>query len=300
MRKVLEITFGGDDFQVVTAESRDKALSQLGGKPAVVLIDAALGTGDEGYALAKEVRQRDNAAVVILLASRHTPYDAAKGKDAGADDFMDKPFDTAQAIDKVKKAVAARASGGGATAAAASPAAPATVAQPVQPAPQPAAAAPAFAAAKPAGTPFGAPAAAAPQKSRSATLMFGGEVNPGVKAPTPAAPPVQIPGGQPAAAPVAAAKPAYAKPAPEMTATTPSATSHAPPAAAAHVQAGGHVASAVNGQMSAKLGELGLTKDQAEAVMSLSRDIVERVVWEVVPQLAEVMIREELARLTKE
>jgi hypothetical protein len=72
--------------------------------------------------------------------------------------------------------------------------------------------------------------------------------------------------------------------------------SHAPAAAAG----GGHIASAVNGQLGAKLGELGLSKEQSEAVLALSREVVERVVWEVVPQLAEVMIREELARLTKE
>jgi hypothetical protein len=52
--------------------------------------------------------------------------------------------------------------------------------------------------------------------------------------------------------------------------------------------------------MAPKLAELGLTPAQAEAVMALSRDIVERVVWEVVPQLAELMIKEEIARLTKE
>jgi CheY-like chemotaxis protein len=298
MRKVLEITFGGDDFHVVTAENRDKALAQLGGKPAVVLIDAALGSGEEGYALSKEIRSKDSAAVIILLSSRHAPYDAAKGKDAGADDFMDKPFDTTQAIDKVKKAVAARAGGGAATAAApaANVAAPAPAPAPVAakpapaPAPAPAAAAPA---AKPAAGPFGGPAAANPaQKSRSATLMFGGEVN---ASKSPGAGPVApvIPGGN--APPAGANARPVQKPAPELVATAQSA-SHAPVQPAG----GGHVAAAVNGHLGAKLGELGLSKDQAEAVMALSREVVERVVWEVVPHLAEVMIREELARLTKE
>lgn len=57
---------------------------------------------------------------------------------------------------------------------------------------------------------------------------------------------------------------------------------------------------AVNGHLSGKLGELGLTPQQADAVLALSRDVVERVVWEVVPQLAEAMIKEEIARLTSE
>ena len=47
-----------------------------------------------------------------------------------------------------------------------------------------------------------------------------------------------------------------------------------------------------------RLEGLGLTPDQVEGVLKLSAEVVERVVWEVVPELAEAMIREELHRLT--
>ena len=60
------------------------------------------------------------------------------------------------------------------------------------------------------------------------------------------------------------------------------------------------VSASVNGQLAGKLAELGLTPQQADGVLALSRDVVERVVWEVVPQLAETLIKEEIARLTKE
>ncbi len=59
------------------------------------------------------------------------------------------------------------------------------------------------------------------------------------------------------------------------------------------------LAAAVNGQLAGKLGELGLSAQQAEAVLALSREVVERVVWEVVPQLAEALIKEEIARLMR-
>ena len=59
------------------------------------------------------------------------------------------------------------------------------------------------------------------------------------------------------------------------------------------------VGSAVNGQLAAKVGDLGLTSAQVDAVLALSRELVERVVWEVVPVLAETIIKEEIARLTK-
>jgi hypothetical protein len=63
------------------------------------------------------------------------------------------------------------------------------------------------------------------------------------------------------------------------------------------------VAAAMSGNgadFAQKLGSLGLTSQQVEGVLSLSREVVERVVWEVVPTLAETLIREEIQRLTKE
>jgi hypothetical protein len=62
----------------------------------------------------------------------------------------------------------------------------------------------------------------------------------------------------------------------------------------------GAAAVSANGQFASKLGELGLTKAQVDAVLALSHEVVERVVWEVVPQLAEALIKEEIARLTKD
>ena len=281
MRKVLEITFGGDDFTVITADGRDTALAKLAEQPTVVLIDAAL-TGD-GYALCQEIRKRDPNVTVVLLSSRYNPYDAARGKDVGADDFMDKPFDTQAAIDKVRKAVLARESG-----------APSHVAAAPAPTPQTSPSNQAVVAPAAAAPPPAKPAAP-PVKSRSATLMFDSNV-PAPKPMSAVAPPHAAP---PPAAVQAAPAPI---PAPASIALAPPAATihHAPAAAPAHAPAPTAVATAVNGHLSSKLGDLGLTPQQADAVMALSREVVERIVWEVVPQLAEALIKEEIARLTKE
>jgi hypothetical protein len=53
-------------------------------------------------------------------------------------------------------------------------------------------------------------------------------------------------------------------------------------------------------EMARKLGELGLTQEQVQGVLALSREVIEAVVWEVVPDLAETIIREEIKRLTAE
>jgi DNA-binding response OmpR family regulator len=259
MRKVLEITFSGEDFTVVTAESSQAALGKLGDKPAAVLIDTALGS-DDGYSLAKEIRKKEPGAAIVLLSSRYAPYDAGKGKDAGADDFMDKPFDTQQLIDKVRKVLLAREG------------APASA---VAPAPAPAPAAAAKPAPSPAAPPVTAPVAAK-VPARSQTLVFGEG----------AAPP-------PAAAAAAAAKPApAAAEAPKGHTPVPATPVTSQPVASA-------AAASVNGHLSGKLSDLGLSASQVDAVLSLSREVVEKVVWEVVPQLAEAIIKEEIARLTK-
>jgi len=285
MRKVLEITFGGDEFRVVTADSAQAALGKLSEEPKVFVIDTVLG-GDDGYALSKEVRRRDGSAVIVLLSSRHNPYDQAKGTDAGADDFMDKPFDTQQMADKVRKAVAAREAGGAARA--------------------PVAAAAAAPAARPAVAPVPAPVAAAaappppkPPAGRAATLMFGGD-GMSVKAPTgaqPSAAPAPPKPAPVAASPVSAAPAPQASrvPAPAAAAPSPQPPKVAPAPAAVATRA----TASVNGHLTDKLAGLGLTQQQVEAVLALSRDVIERVVWEVVPDLAETLIKEEITRLTK-
>ena len=280
MRKVLEITFSGEDFRVITAENSQSALGRLGENPGVFVVDTTLG-GEDGYALAKELRKRSPGAPIIMLASRYAPYDQARGRDAGADDYADKPFDTQQLIDKVRKVILAKEAGGPAPQAAA-PApnvggAPAAAGAPYRaPAPPVAAPAPAPVASPP------APAAAAIGRGtqpslggnspvRTGTLVFG------ENSPAPAPMP---PRANPVSAPAAAVA--------------------APVSGGATSGGSAAIGAAVNGHLAGKLGDLGLSPQQADAVLALSRDVVERVVWEVVPQLAETLIKEEIQRLMKE
>jgi hypothetical protein len=69
---------------------------------------------------------------------------------------------------------------------------------------------------------------------------------------------------------------------------------------AAPLQATAAVGEALSHSVVERLETLGLTPDQVEGVLKLSAEVVERVVWEVVPELAEAMIREELHRLIGE
>ncbi|HEY4118675.1 MAG TPA: response regulator [Byssovorax sp.] len=276
MRKVLEITFAGPDFKVVAVPSADAALQKLkSDKPDLVICDLTLDPKN-GYDVCKAIKQASPQTPVLLLSSKQNAFVPALGTDAQADDHIDKPFDTQQMIDKVKKLLAAPA---GARPAAAAPAAAAAA-----PAARPAA--PAAAASRAPVAPAAAsavPAMPSPTMQRAKTLIYNPP--PGVQSGAPVAP---------AAKPLGTTTPLSPTPVTGL-------PMQAPAAAATHAPAPAPAAAAahVNGQMAGKLEQLGLSPAQVDAVLAISRDVVERVVWEVVPVLAETIIKEELARLTK-
>src|SRR5688572_26876401 len=100
MRKVLEITFSGEDFRLITCASADEAMAKLSERPSVALVDAGL-DGTTGYELCKRLKAAQPGLGVVILSNKQQPFDKALGGQVGADDFADKPFDTQQLIDKV-------------------------------------------------------------------------------------------------------------------------------------------------------------------------------------------------------
>jgi CheY-like chemotaxis protein len=245
MRRVLEITFAGEDFRTVLCESADEALGKLGENPQVALVDAGL-DNSAGYELCQKIKAAAPNIAVVMLSSKQQPYDRARGSAAGADDFVDKPFDTQQLLEKVTT-IARRAASAPVMAVA-----PAPVIMP--------------SAAKPYSPEVGRP--------RVQTLAYG-------STPTPHIPPSPAP---PVARPVMTSAPVIE-------------VAHSPVAAVIPKPLATDTAAALPADFAGKLGGLGLSSAQVEAVLSLSREVVEQVVWEVVPTLAETIIKEELRRL---
>ncbi|HEY4103647.1 MAG TPA: response regulator [Polyangiaceae bacterium] len=252
MRRVLEITFAGEDFRTVLCASADEALGKLGENPQVALVDAGLENA-AGYELCQKIKQRAPNVAVVMLSSKQQPYDRARGSAVGADDFVDKPFDTQQLLDKITT-IARRAASAPVMAVAAAPV--------VMPS-----------------------AAAKPQEAtrpRVQTLAYGSTPAPNQPA-SPAPPQVQP---RPVVQPIVPSRAPEAAPRPVSPIGSAAAHAHAEPAAAA-----------LPADFAGKLGGLGLSSTQVDAVLALSREVVEQVVWEVVPTLAETIIKEELKRL---
>jgi DNA-binding response OmpR family regulator len=271
MRRVLEITFAGEDYRVVLADSSQDALSKAQSeRPAVALVDARLGN-DSGYDVCQRIKSASPGTRVLILSSKHQPYDRGRGASAGVDDFIDKPFDTQQLIDKVA-GLARKAMEAGPMPVAAQ-GAPPPAATPYRSVPQQQVPAPTAGSARP----------------RAPTLAYGTQQQ---QAPSPQPPPVQAM-HTPPAAPIAPT-PVTGVHLPREAPTPAQAPRAAVPTATPSAVVGG------NGQFAARLSDLGLSRDQIEGVLALSREVIEQVVWEVVPTLAETMIQEEIRRLTGE
>ncbi len=108
---------------------------------------------------------------------------------------------------------------------------------------------------------------------------------------TPAVPP---PSSSSAARPAPVAPPA-STPAP-LFSSVPAMPATPLPAVAAAASVSAMVSAAVGAAVDQKIAAIGARGPEYEAIAKLSREIIEQIVWEVVPELAEVIIREHVER----
>jgi DNA-binding response OmpR family regulator len=81
------------------AESAWRALSESG--YAALVIDRGLPDGD-GLELLRRLRAQDNAVPCLLLTSRDALRDRVDGLEAGADDYLPKPFEMEELVARVR------------------------------------------------------------------------------------------------------------------------------------------------------------------------------------------------------
>ena len=96
IRTILEMALAGAGFRHVRSYARgDEGLAGIRAtKPDLVLLDVML-PGADGFAVAERVRSDPSLAAtrILMLTARAEPDDIVRGLDAGADDYVTKPFD---------------------------------------------------------------------------------------------------------------------------------------------------------------------------------------------------------------
>lgn len=102
MRTGLADVLEGEGYRTLTAADGESGLQRaLEDKPDLVLLDIMLPKLD-GFAVCAELRRLSFSAPVLMLTAKGQVEDRVTGLDAGADDYLVKPFSTEELLARVR------------------------------------------------------------------------------------------------------------------------------------------------------------------------------------------------------
>lgn len=102
MRTALAGCLEAADYRVITADDGEQGLQKaVDEKPDLILLDIMMPKLD-GYALCAELRRLGLATPVLMLTAKGQVEDRVTGLDAGADDYLIKPFSTDELLARVR------------------------------------------------------------------------------------------------------------------------------------------------------------------------------------------------------
>jgi CheY-like chemotaxis protein len=105
IQKVIGIIFGGEEYSLTVVDNGKAAVEKARElSPDVLLIDALM-PGMSGYEVCEAVRAIPSLAAkpILILTGSFEPFDEEKAKKCGADDYLAKPFESQQIVNKVKE-----------------------------------------------------------------------------------------------------------------------------------------------------------------------------------------------------
>jgi two-component system response regulator MprA len=102
IRRMLDRTLSAEGYAVETAADGGAALAAVErSTPDLVVLDVGL-PGVDGLAVSRRLRAKGLAVPVLLLTARDSVPDRVAGLDAGADDYLVKPFATEELLARVR------------------------------------------------------------------------------------------------------------------------------------------------------------------------------------------------------
>ena len=102
LRAVLRQTLSENGFTILTASDGDVGLTTaLSQHPDLVILDVGL-PGRDGLDVARALRERGFRAPVLMLTAHNAVPDRVAGFEAGADDYLGKPFNYEELLARVR------------------------------------------------------------------------------------------------------------------------------------------------------------------------------------------------------
>jgi DNA-binding response OmpR family regulator len=103
LRETLKRSFALEGHHVVAVADGEAALDRATtDRYDVLLLDVALGRGLDGHEVCRVLRSRRNVVPIIMLTARDSEADAVLGLEAGADDYVTKPFGLAELRSRIR------------------------------------------------------------------------------------------------------------------------------------------------------------------------------------------------------
>jgi two-component system KDP operon response regulator KdpE len=104
MRRFLRAALQSHEYQLVEATTAREGLAQAAGRnPDVILLDLGLPDGD-GIDLTRRIREWSKVPIIVLSA-RGREEDKVAALDAGADDYLTKPFGVGELLARLRVAL---------------------------------------------------------------------------------------------------------------------------------------------------------------------------------------------------
>ncbi len=102
MRTAITDVLSGEGYRVLSAADGEAGLAKaLKEKPDLILLDVMMPKMD-GFAVCAELRRLGESVAVLMLTAKGLVEDRVTGLDAGADDYLVKPFSTDELLARVR------------------------------------------------------------------------------------------------------------------------------------------------------------------------------------------------------
>ena len=102
VRRTLARTLGAEGYETALAPDGGAALVEVERDPPDAIVLDAIMPGLDGPAVARRLREKGVPVPILMLTARDSIADRVAGLDAGADDYLVKPFATEELLARVR------------------------------------------------------------------------------------------------------------------------------------------------------------------------------------------------------